>query len=971
MAIKSWDFWDTLFTRSIEKPSDAFLIIEYSLNIDDFSEKRISAEKSARAKFIEPTLEEIYHYLDIPKKKEVYNFEVSLDQLLLSPINENISNFKNKDLITSDYYLGADHLYNLSKEVIGLNKENINVSCDYSASKSSGALYKKLKKKNLNITDHEGDNYVSDVKKARTEEINASFYESSNIQTKQELFFKNLIQDPLSSSLLSGAFRAARLAKPIDISSSLWNFSVQTLAPCVLYICKELRNYCLSSGVNHIVFLSRDGYILYKAMGILFPDEFKYTYLNFSRKAIKCSDNKIKSYLENNGIISEGVLQNNICIFDVGWRGGAYKKLKHVLEKKCKLNGNSFHGFYLYVDNDDKDPALFGLLNYDTKLPERANVIEACFSAPFRSTEKFIDSYPYFKYSEINNPNIQFTTNIVSGIETFFKIFKNNNNIKSLIDKVDTRFLDPFLRFISSPTKGESELFKDFLWEEEDNKKPTPIVLGIRNCLEGQIIYWREGTYKQMNLLSLYKAYRFFKKIMKMTIEGYKNFIRDIKAIFKTFLDSTIEHKQNNDHENNQLKKKERRTAFYLIFERGLRLTSALFIGIYIAKELGEAFYGQLSLYLTIQAFLFSIIFVGLDGSGVNQIMKFNKTNASQGKIISHIYLIIQLSSIFISFLFLLTAALSGQFLELWPLSICFLLLPLHTYYLLLQVKNKFIHMAFASIAIIVLVNTLRLVLLYYFDNYIQFYFIFLTYIFELSLYSITYFFLSKYNKIELKLFKFKIDKSLVYLLLKKSFPVYISSFLMMLFTKVDQFVVLTFFDYEMVGNLVLGNRLVDSLNAIISVMISMWAVKIYSLYYDQSAELAAFLRKITSYILFFALSVFTFFYFFAETIINFIFVDKYEFSASIVPYQMISLLFISLGYLFNVLALCLNLEKWLALKAILAITIYLISAVVLIPIYGIMGSVIATIVANLSFVILINLVVPSQRKILNLYIKR
>ena len=72
--------------------------------------------------------------------------------------------------------------------------------------------------------------------------------------------------------------------------------------------------------------------------------------------------------------------------------------------------------------------------------------------------------------------------------------------------------------------------------EEEDNKKPTPIVLGIRNCLEGQIIYWREGTYKQMNLLSLYKAYRFFKKIMKMTIEGYKNFIRDIKAIFKTFL---------------------------------------------------------------------------------------------------------------------------------------------------------------------------------------------------------------------------------------------------------------------------------------------------------------------------------------------------------------------------------------------------------------------------------------------------
>ena len=193
----------------------------------------------------------------------------------------------------------------------------------------------------------------------------------------------------------------------------------------------------------------------------------------------------------------------------------------------------------------------------------------------------------------------------------------------------------------------------------------------------------------------------------------------------------------------------------------------------------------------------------------------------------------------------------------------------------------------------------------------------------------------------------------------------------MMLFTKVDQFVVLTFFDYEMVGNLVLGNRLVDSLNAIISVMISMWAVKIYSLYYDQSAELAAFLRKITSYILFFALSVFTFFYFFAETIINFIFVDKYEFSASIVPYQMISLLFISLGYLFNVLALCLNLEKWLALKAILAITIYLISAVVLIPIYGIMGSVIATIVANLSFVILINLVVPSQRKILNLYIKR
>ena len=68
--IISFDIFDTLIIRYVEKPEDIFSIIEYRIkDAIDFKNKRINAEKIARRKFErEITIDDIYSEL-----KNIYN----------------------------------------------------------------------------------------------------------------------------------------------------------------------------------------------------------------------------------------------------------------------------------------------------------------------------------------------------------------------------------------------------------------------------------------------------------------------------------------------------------------------------------------------------------------------------------------------------------------------------------------------------------------------------------------------------------------------------------------------------------------------------------------------------------------------------------------------------------------------------------------------------------------------------------
>ena len=82
----SFDIFDTLIKRNVEKPTDIFELIpkRYGKELKNFKEKRINAEHIARkqSKYEDVTLEEIYNCLEYPEeeKKKLINIEIELEK---------------------------------------------------------------------------------------------------------------------------------------------------------------------------------------------------------------------------------------------------------------------------------------------------------------------------------------------------------------------------------------------------------------------------------------------------------------------------------------------------------------------------------------------------------------------------------------------------------------------------------------------------------------------------------------------------------------------------------------------------------------------------------------------------------------------------------------------------------------------------------------------------------------------------
>ena len=68
--IISFDIFDTLIKRDINKPTDVFELIEEKYNIKNYKNMRIKAEKTARdnSNCEEVTLDEIYKNIELPKQ---------------------------------------------------------------------------------------------------------------------------------------------------------------------------------------------------------------------------------------------------------------------------------------------------------------------------------------------------------------------------------------------------------------------------------------------------------------------------------------------------------------------------------------------------------------------------------------------------------------------------------------------------------------------------------------------------------------------------------------------------------------------------------------------------------------------------------------------------------------------------------------------------------------------------------------
>ncbi len=282
----SFDIFDTLITRIVDRPEAVFELMEKSENIPNFS--KIRQEKQAEIGTIlmkeknypHATLDEIYDYIskttDIKNVDKLKKEEIKLEKELLFPnkeIKEIVSFAKENGkriIITSDMYLDLKTIEDILKKCGYENFDHIYLSSMVKKAKFDSSLFDYvIKEEKVDPSDilHIGDNYDHDYVNAKNKGLAVYHYKNTLITNK--------------SSNLALAFHNG-ICRLLSLNQK--DFFVNLGAKSgLLYL--ALFRELISLEDKKIYFLARDGYNLYHLFKKYAKDK-QVSYVYASRRAM-------------------------------------------------------------------------------------------------------------------------------------------------------------------------------------------------------------------------------------------------------------------------------------------------------------------------------------------------------------------------------------------------------------------------------------------------------------------------------------------------------------------------------------------------------------------------------------------------------------------------------------------------------------------------------------------------------------
>ncbi|WP_019678360.1 HAD family hydrolase [Ruminococcus flavefaciens] len=299
----SFDIFDTLIVRDVNKPVDIFKILEIKTKIKGFAQKRIEAEQKARELNSngEVTLPEIYRVFDgISPEKIDYFCRLELSaELGLCHAKPNMLQFFNdckkyyKVILISDMYLKSDMIEILLYRCGITGYEKLYISCEAGLSKGgSGALFDYVSKDlsiGTNEITHIGNDISSDVINARRKGLNVI-----KIRTKENnLISRVACPEPCRNS---EEFRKSIIYNfinntthdPEDKYDFYYRFGYENLGVLLWGFCKWLLQQMHRDGVEQVLFVARDGYMIKKIYDkMMGASDIPSYYFEMSRRSIR------------------------------------------------------------------------------------------------------------------------------------------------------------------------------------------------------------------------------------------------------------------------------------------------------------------------------------------------------------------------------------------------------------------------------------------------------------------------------------------------------------------------------------------------------------------------------------------------------------------------------------------------------------------------------------------------------------
>lgn len=336
----SFDIFDTLVVRPFLNPFDLFILLNQDFRLlnknqigIDFSKMRMNAEQQARIdlwnstrKDEEVTLDEIYDVMvrDYGISKLIANkmkkLEIELELKFCTrrdtayELYEMALSIGKKVICTSDMYLPKSVIQKILSKNGYKQIQELYLSSEIMKTKSTGNLYRHvLKALNSDGDDiiHIGDNYHSDVEKAKENNLKAIhmrkttdvFFDKQLTNNLSQVFKKDLPdwQDNLSAMNFSGIrtmlavvankyfdnpWRSFR--RNSDFNADPYLMGYYALGLHLFGVANWLLQDTKSKGYDNIVFMARDGYLpmeAYKLLRNLYDKTPNEKYLYISRKA--------------------------------------------------------------------------------------------------------------------------------------------------------------------------------------------------------------------------------------------------------------------------------------------------------------------------------------------------------------------------------------------------------------------------------------------------------------------------------------------------------------------------------------------------------------------------------------------------------------------------------------------------------------------------------------------------------------
>lgn len=293
----SFDIFDTLLKRNVEKPTDIFRYVEkscikkYGLSYKGFSKERIDAEKEIRKSNEEVTINDIYKKLgkkypindlkNILKEELKLEYKFSTVNLLIKKVFDYCKKSNKKIEIISDIYIPKAHIEKMLRKNGIDGWDNLFISSEFNKTKATGSLYdvviKKLKVSPNNII-HIGDNKLSDYKNAQKKGF-ATIY----IKTfYNHLKYYNRPVVNLNDKSVRSFLNNNILNIPQDE-----RLGFETMGPLLYGFCMWLSNELEKKNTKNVFFFSRDGWIMKKAFDIVKKSNIKSHYFFASRRSLQ------------------------------------------------------------------------------------------------------------------------------------------------------------------------------------------------------------------------------------------------------------------------------------------------------------------------------------------------------------------------------------------------------------------------------------------------------------------------------------------------------------------------------------------------------------------------------------------------------------------------------------------------------------------------------------------------------------